>query len=75
MSAAVLRFTYSANPSCAPDTVVQSHRFDVFEDIGCQPEIPAVSAGTVFFWLPALVLTLFSLFLCRKSRFRLPSRC
>lgn len=47
-----------------PDTVVQDHRFDIVEDIGCQPEIPAVFAGTIFFWLPALVLTLLSFFSC-----------
>lgn len=45
-------------------TIVQEHRFDIVEDLGCQPEIPAVSAGTVFFWLPALVFALLALFQC-----------
>nr|DAA64373.1 TPA_inf: pheromone receptor STE3.1 [Phanerochaete chrysosporium RP-78] len=48
-------------------TIVQEHRFDIVEDLGCQPEIPAVSAGTVFFWLPALVFALLALFQCCMS--------
>ncbi|EKM52537.1 uncharacterized protein PHACADRAFT_261026 [Phanerochaete carnosa HHB-10118-sp] len=45
-------------------TVVQDHRFDIVENIGCQPEIPAISASTIFFWLPALLLALLSFFSC-----------
>ncbi|GJF00158.1 pheromone receptor STE3 [Phanerochaete sordida] len=45
-------------------TIVQDHRFDIIEGLGCQPVIPAISAGTIFFWLPALVFTLLALFLC-----------
>ncbi|KIP01347.1 mating-type-like pheromone receptor, partial [Phlebiopsis gigantea 11061_1 CR5-6] len=48
-------------------TVVQGHRFDIIQFIGCQPEIPAVSAGTMFFWLPAVILSMLSLFLCAIS--------
>ena len=53
------------------DTVVQGHRFDIIQFIGCQPEIPAVSAGTMFFWLPAVVLSMLSLVLCGETLYSL----
>lgn len=46
--------------------VVQNHRFDIIEDVGCVPGASATIAAA-FFWMPALVVGALSLALCCAS--------